>query len=75
MKGGCSSFHCGVLQKKKSVNVGSAAILAEEEASGSYLANVQHALGEVLSSSGVSSLIFCAVLIGRGSRTCSTTLP
>lgn len=40
-----------------------------------YLARVQQALGQVLSSKGVSSLIFWAVLIGRGSRTCSTKLP
>lgn len=40
-----------------------------------YLDRVQQALGQVLSSKGVSSLIFWAVLTGRGSRTCSTKLP
>lgn len=40
-----------------------------------YLARVQQALGQVFSSKGVSSLIFWAVLNGRGSKTCSTKLP
>ena len=40
-----------------------------------HLHNVQQALGQLFSSRGVSSLIFCAVLMGRGSSTCSTKLP
>lgn len=41
----------------------------------SYLTKVQLALGHVIISKGVSSLIFGAVLSGRGSSTCSTRLP
>ena len=40
-----------------------------------YLTRVQLARGEVIISSGVSSLILGAVLSGRGSITCSTKVP
>lgn len=40
-----------------------------------YLHRLQQALGPLLSSRGVSSLIFGTVVTGRGSRTCSTRLP
>lgn len=40
-----------------------------------YLTSVQLARGEVIISSGVSSLILGAVLIGRGSIMCSTKVP
>lgn len=40
-----------------------------------YLTSVQLARGDVIISSGVSSLILGAVLIGRGSIMCSTKVP
>lgn len=40
-----------------------------------YLTRVQLARGDVIISSGVSSLILGAVLSGRGSITCSTKVP
>lgn len=67
----CSKQQKNVFGSDDSIN----ALSRPESGRWSYLERVQQALGQVFSSKGESSLIFWAMLTGRGSRTCSTRLP